>query len=198
MSKSMVVRKVPVSKDFPTLEIQLFGAPQLLLNGQIVDSLRRKNHALLYYLAAQGGKSTREKLLSFFWPDHERSRAQPILRTMIHDLRKYLGKSIEVDDQNIAFASDTSIDAHDFSTALQSSLTDLQKLVDALSLYKGDFLDGFSLSDSPHFDDWANFERERYRLMAMHGFAELSHRYEAKHNYSAALASARRALAFNA
>src|SRR6185369_14366770 len=32
---------------------------------------------------------------------------------------------------------------------------------------------------------------------AMHGFADLSHRYEANHNYSAALASARRALAFN-
>jgi DNA-binding SARP family transcriptional activator len=193
----MIVRQSQVRKNSPTLEIQLFGAPQLLLNGQIVYSLRRKNRALTYYLAAQGGKSTREKLLTFFWPDHERSTAQPILRTMIHDLRKCLGKAIEVDDQNIAFAPDTSIDAQDFSTAIQSSLVDAQKLAEALSLYKGDFLDGFSLSDSPQFDDWVNFERERYRLMAMHGFADLSHRYEANHNYSAALASARRALAFN-
>src|SRR5512142_1316720 len=106
----MVVRKANVSKNFPALKIQLFGAPQLLLNGQIVENLRRKNRALLYYLAAQGGKSTREKLLSFFWPDHERSTAQPILRTMIHDLRKYLGEVIEVDDQNIALAQNTSID----------------------------------------------------------------------------------------
>ena len=184
----MIVRQSQVSKNSPTLEIRLFGAPQLLLNGQTVDSLRRKNRALLCYLAAQGGKSTREKLLSFFWPDHERSTAQPILRTMIHDLRKYLGEAIEVDDQSIAFAPDTSIDAQDFSTAIQSSLMDAQKLAEALSLYKGDFLDGFSLSDSPQFDDWANFERERYRLMAMHGFADLSHWYEANHNYSAALA----------
>jgi DNA-binding SARP family transcriptional activator len=55
-----------------------------------VDALRRKNCALIYYLAAQEGGSTREKLLTFFWPDHERSAAQAILRTMIHDLRKKL------------------------------------------------------------------------------------------------------------
>jgi predicted ATPase/DNA-binding SARP family transcriptional activator len=193
----MVVRKAHVRRNFPALEIQLFGVPQLLLSGQIVDSLRRKNRALLYYLAAQGGKLTREKLLSFLWPDHERSSTQPILRTMIHDLRKSLGEAIEVDDQNIALAPDTSIDVQIFSTALQSPLVDIQKIAEALSLYKGDFLDGFSLSDSPQFDDWVNFERERYRLMAMHGFADLSHGQEANHNYSTALASARRALAFN-
>ncbi len=193
----MIVRQVHVRRDFPKLEIQLFGAPQLVLDGQIVDSLRRKNRALIYYLAAQGGKSTREKLLSFFWPDHERSTAQPILRTMIHELRKCLGKAIEVDDHNIALAQETSIDVQHFSTALQSPLADLEKVTETLSLYKGDFLDGFSLSDSPQFDDWVNFERERYRLMAMHGFADLSHRHEAKRNYSAALESARHALAFN-
>jgi DNA-binding SARP family transcriptional activator len=193
----MNVRKAQVRRNFPKLEIQLFGAPRLLLNGQVVNSLRRKNRALLYYLAAQGGKSTREKFLSFFWPDHERSTAQPILRTMIHDLRKALGEAIEVEDQNIALAQDTSIDVQDFSMSLQSPLVDRQKIAEALSLYRGDFLDSFSLSDSPQFDDWVNFERERYRLMAMRGFAELSHRHEAKQNYSAALESARRALAFN-
>src|SRR6266498_3942616 len=193
----MIVRKAHVRRNFPILEIQLFGVPRLLLNGQVVDSLRRKNRALLYYLAAQGGKSTREKLLSFFWPDHERSTAQPILRTMIHDLRKFLGEAVEVDDQNIALGPGTSIDVQDFSRAVQSTLADVQKLAEALSLYKGDFLDGFSLSDSPQFDDWVSSERERYQLMAMHGFADLSHRHEAKRNYSAALEFARRALAFN-
>jgi DNA-binding SARP family transcriptional activator len=193
----MIVRKAHVRRNFPILEIQLFGVPRLLLNGQVVDSLRRKNRALLYYSAAQGGKSTREKLLSFFWPDHERSTAQPILRTMIHDLRKFLGEAIEVDDQNIALGPGTSIDVQDFSRAVQSTLADVQKLTEALSLYKGDFLDGFSLSDSPQFDDWVSSERERYQLMAMHGLADLSHRHEAKRNYSAALEFARRALAFN-
>ncbi len=169
----------------------------MLLNGQSVDGLRRKNRALIYYIAAQGGQATREKLLTFFWPDHERSAAQAILRTMIHDLRKYLGGSFQADDQIIALSPDTYIDVMDFSTALNSPSSDLQKLIRALNLYKGDFLEGFSLSDSPEFDDWAAPERERYALMAIKGFADLSHRHEAGRDYPAALESARRALAFN-
>jgi DNA-binding SARP family transcriptional activator len=186
-----------VSKISSSLEIRLFDIPRLLLNDHNVDGLRRKNRALIYYIAAQEGQSTREKLLTFFWPDHERSAAQRTLRTMIHDLRKYLGEAIQVDDQNIALAPDTFIDVQDFSTALASRSIDLQKLTEALGLYTGDFLEGFSLSDSPQFDDWVASERDHYQLMAMNGFADLSHRQEAKREYPAALESARRALAFN-
>src|SRR5215510_12441544 len=186
-----------MSQASPSLEIHLFGAPRLFLNGQAVDHVRRKNRALVYYLAAHPPHLTRETLLSFFWPDHQRTSAQPILRTMIHDLRKHLGDSFFIDDESIALASDTKIDAQIFSTLLQSPTTDLQKLTDALSLYRGAFLDGFSLADSPQFDDWAASERERYRLMAMRGFTELSRRYERLREYPSALDAIRRALAYN-
>jgi DNA-binding SARP family transcriptional activator/predicted ATPase len=186
-----------VSKIPSSLEIRLFGTPQILLNGYSVDALRRKNRALIYYLAAQEGGSTREKLLTFFWPDHERSAAQAILRTMIHDLRKKLEGAFQADEQIIALSPDTFIDAGDFFTTLNSPSSDLGKLREALDLYKGAFLEGFSLPDSPQFDDWVASERERYQLMAMNGFADLSHRHETMRDYPAALESARRALAFN-
>ena len=35
------------------LEIKLLGSPQLLMEGQVFTGLRRKNRALLFYLAAQ-------------------------------------------------------------------------------------------------------------------------------------------------
>jgi DNA-binding SARP family transcriptional activator len=114
------------------LEIRLFGIPGLLLNGHSVESLRRKNRALIYYLAAQEGQSTREKLLTFFWPDRERSAAQAILRTMIHDLRKKLGEAFRADDQIIALSPDAFIDAGDFLTALNSPSSVLGKLTEAL------------------------------------------------------------------
>jgi predicted ATPase/DNA-binding SARP family transcriptional activator len=177
-------------------EICLLGTPRLLLNGASVDSLRRKNRALLFYIAAQGRPVTREKLLAFFWPDHERPAAQPILRTMIHDLHKHLGEAFQADDRNVALSPDIFIDVQFFPTALHASL-DSQKLAEVLDLYKGDFLEGFSLSDASQFDEWAATERERYRLMAMNGFADLSHRLEADRQVPAALDSARRALAFN-
>jgi DNA-binding SARP family transcriptional activator/tetratricopeptide (TPR) repeat protein len=186
-----------VSKISSFLEIRLFGAPRLLLNGGSGEGLRRKNRALIFHIAAQGRPLTREKLLAFFWPDHERSAAQPILRTMIHDLHKVLGEAFQADDRIIALAPDTFVDVHDFSTALNPPSPDLQKLAVALNLYTGDFLEGFSLSDASQFDEWAASERERYRLMAMNGFAGLSHRLEALRDFPAALESARRALAFN-
>src|SRR5215510_13797780 len=144
-----------MSQVAPSIEIRLFGTPGLFLNGQAMEHMRRKNRALVYYLAAQPQPLTRETLLAFFWPDHERASAQPILRTMIHDLRKHLGDSFHSDDESIALSSETNIDAQTFSTLLHSPTLDLQRLKDALALYKGDFLAGFSLADSPQFDDWA-------------------------------------------
>lgn len=193
----MIVGEYRVSKIPSSLEIRLLGAPQIYLNDNNPSGLRRKNRALIYYLAAQGGGATREKLLAFFWPDRERSAAQPILRTMIHDLRKYLGETFQADDQIVALSPNTYIDARDFSTVLDSSSSDLGKLAGALNLYKGDFLEGFSLPDSPQFNDWVSSERERYRLMAMNGFAGFSHHQETMRDYPAALESTRRALAFN-
>jgi len=186
-----------VSKTSSLLEIRLFSTPQLLLNGNRVEDLRRKNRALVYYIAGQEGQSTRDKILAFFWPDHERFAAQPILRNMIHEVRRSLGDTFQADDQVITFAPYTFVDVLFFSATLNSPSSDLQQLTEALNLYKGDFLDGFTLSDSPRFEDWVASERERYRLMAMNGFTDLSHRQEAKCEYPAALESIRRSLAFN-
>src|SRR5919109_1218938 len=171
---SILRRYYRMAQDSPSLEIHLFGTPRLLLNGGVVDKIRRKNRALVYYLAAHHQPVTRENLLAFFLPDHERAAAQPILRTMIHDLRRQLEENFRADDQAIALASDVSIDVHHFSAALQSSAADL-----------------------PQFDDWATSEREHYSLLAMRCFADLARMQERLGNYSAALNAMRRALAFN-
>jgi len=179
------------------LEVCLLGVPRLVLNGRAVASIRRKNRALIYYLAANKRVVSRDNLLAFFWPDHERAAAQPILRTMIYDLRKQLGDAVQVDDQGISLTAGTRIDADVLSAAVDSSSSNEQQLTNALALYKGDFLDGFSLVDSPQFDDWVASEREHYRLLAMRGYARLARQQEMLRDYPAALESMRRALAFN-
>ncbi len=181
----------------PLLEIRLFGVPQIVLNGRNVDEVRRKNRALIYYLAAQDRQLPRESLLSFFWPDHERSEALPILRTMIHDLRKYLGGAFLADEKSVTLSPGTYIDVQEFSKALKTPSSGLNSLSDALNLYRGDFLEGFTLSSSPQFEDWINGERERYQLLAMNGFKKLAHLYEQKQNYPSALEWLHRALNFN-
>ncbi len=186
-----------MGNNVPIFEIRLLGRPQLSLNGRSIDNLRRKNRALIFYVAAQEGQVARERLLSFFWPDHERTAAMPILRTMIHELRKNLGEAFYADDENIRLSPDAFIDLRDFSTALQSPSSNQKILTDALSLYRGEFLEGFSLSDSAQFDDWANSERERFQVIAMNGFARLARMHEEQGDFAIALELMQHALTFN-
>jgi DNA-binding SARP family transcriptional activator len=83
------------------LDIKLLGAPQCSLDGQPIVGLRRKNRALLFLLAGQGHAISRDNLLSFFWPDYERPRAQKVLRTMLYDLHKALGKAVQVEAEQL-------------------------------------------------------------------------------------------------
>ena len=68
--------------------------------------------------------------------------------------------------------SDAWVDAAEFAQLLQSappageeSDAGLASLEQAIGLYRGDFLDGFSLPDSAAFDEWALLSREHYRRL---------------------------------
>jgi DNA-binding SARP family transcriptional activator len=188
------------------LSIQLFGTPQLTLDGVAVKLTRRKSRALVYYWAAHSQPLTRDHLLAFFWPDTPRASAQQILRTTLHGLRKALGASLVVAGDAIALALDTQVDARDFERALASlsnlqpprGASNLQSLTSALDLYTGEFLADVSLPDTPAFDDWVVVQREHYRRLAVRGLTAISRQHEAAGEYAAALASLDRALAFDA
>ena len=50
------------------------------------------------------------------------------------------------------------------AVAQRAALADIEGLQRAVELYRGDFLEGFSLRDSASFDDWQMFEAEGLRL----------------------------------
>jgi len=161
------------------LAVSLLGTPTLTLDGQPLALTRRKSRAILYYLAAHRNPLTREQLLAFFWPDLDRPAAQQTLRTTLHGLRKALGSHLLVDETTLSLAPDTEIDVRRFEAGLQSPLADLQSLVSHLALYRGDFLEGFTLPDTPSFDDWAAIEREHHRRLAVRDLTTLSQLHEA-------------------
>ena len=164
------MRKTIGAVNEPRLNILLLGPPRLELNGRPLDGLRRKNRALIYYLAAQNKPRTRDHLLNLFWPDHDRAAAQQILRTMLHDLRQSLDHALVIDDDTLSFASRTEIDVRRFETGLAAHGGDPATLPATLDLYRGGFLDGFALTDTPSFDDWVFAERERLQQLAIHGW----------------------------
>jgi DNA-binding SARP family transcriptional activator len=178
------------------LHIFLFGSPKILLDQQPIPGLRRKNRALLCYLAAQRDPQSRDHLLTLFWPDNERASAQQILRTMLHDLRKHLGVSLLTEGDTLALEN-IEVDVRDFQAHLLRPTTDIKSLRDTLTLYRDDFLKDFTLPDSPDFEDWAAAERERYRALAVRGWVALSRLYEAGRDYSATLDSLEQALRFD-
>lgn len=175
------------------LSIHLLGPPHILLDGQPLELARRKSRALLYYLAAHPRPVTRDHVLAFFWPDAERASAQQTLRTTLHGLRKALGPALVVEDTALSLASDVQVDTRQFESGLQ--VPHPPSLISALALYRGDFLQDFSLPDAPAFENWTMAERERYRRLRVRGLTALSQHAEAAHNFPAALEALDQALA---
>jgi len=179
------------------LSVLLLGSPQLLLDQRPLRVTRRKSRALVYYLAAHAEPRTRDHLLAFFWPDHDRVAAQQILRTTLHGLRQALGPALVVDEDSLTLAPDTRIDTRLFESSLGQVTTDLQHLTSILDLYRGDFLEGFALRDAPAFDDWVTAEQEHYRRWMVRGLTVLSQLHRISHDLPAALEALTRALAFD-
>jgi DNA-binding SARP family transcriptional activator len=187
------------------LSIRLLGSPEIMLDGRALNLTRRKSRALVYYLAAQSRPLSREHLVAFFWPDLDRPAAQQTFRTTLHGLRKALGAALAVDEASLWLSPGIPVDAHQFESRLRSPLSnlrpptsDLPSLISILELYRGDFLEGFSLrGEASPFDDWLTAKREHYRRLAVRGFAALAKAREAQGDYAAALDALTRALAFD-
>lgn len=159
------------------LQLALLGAPEVRHSGRVLR-FRRKELALLVYLAVEGGLHSREKLITLFWPDSASEQGRATLRRTLADLRSTLedapGSShLHIEREQLGFdaTSDVELDLHlleriytvvrESSTMQSLLLSDLlSQLEHALSLYRGPFLEGFSLNDASEFDDWVALQRE--------------------------------------
>jgi DNA-binding SARP family transcriptional activator len=143
------------------LTLRLLGTPEVQVNGRPAAFPTRKALALLVYLAVAGGTHLREKLIALFWPDSDSTQGRASLRTTLGYIRATLGDAathLVTDRDAVAFDPAPDLD-FDLQT-LQSPISNLQSLTSAASLLRGEFLEGFSLSDAPEFDDWAGLQRE--------------------------------------
>lgn len=152
---------------------------------------------MVYYLAAHQRPLARETLLALFWPDAERAAAQQTLRAVLHALRTAIGPSLVTEKETLSLATDAEVDVRLFESQLSVATADPALLSSALELYRGDFLDGFSLPDSPEFDEWVAGQRERYRRLMLRGLTALAGQHEQNGALAEALAALDRALAFD-
>lgn len=181
------------------IEILLLGQPQIRRDGETIRIARRKNRALLYYLAAHARPQNREHLQSLFWPESERNSSQQALRTAVYLLRRELGDVIQADTEDILLKDHVQVDSRELDRWMSTPPTpgDAESFRLALDRYRGDFLEGFSLPDSPDFDHWVVTEAEYYRRLVRQGWVRLSRLNEQQEDYGQALTALDRALAYD-
>src|SRR5215211_3188869 len=161
----------------PRLILQFLGLPQVLLEDRPISTDRRKAIALLAYLAVNDvgrprQKYSRESLSALLWPDYDQARAFSNLRTTLWELRQILGDDwLIAERESVQLKSDAEIDLDIarfrdlLSQARQQNDPALRipLLTDAVKLYRNHFLTGFSLKDTPNFNDWAFVKSEDLR-----------------------------------
>ncbi len=155
------------------LELSLLGTPQVRHAGQVLTFPTRKVLALLIYLVVEDGLHSRDHLTALLWPESDEGRARSSFRRALAMLRQELDETaplhhliVKGDRLGCDVTSVFGCDLQAFQAAARATKSAafpphllLEKLQDAASLYRGDFLYSFSLPDAPDFDDWVRGQR---------------------------------------
>jgi DNA-binding SARP family transcriptional activator len=156
------------------LIVSLLGAPRVEVDGRAVEVDTRKAIALLAYLALTHEGHRRDALATLLWPDYDQERARAALRRTLSALKAGLGEGwLEVSRESIGLgrSADLWLDVEEFNRLIAENHP--EHLEEAAALYRGDFLEGFTLRDSPNFDDWQFFEAEQLRHRLAGGLERL-------------------------
>ncbi len=194
-----------------TLSLRLLGPPQIELDGAPVKVDTRKATALLAYLAVTGQAHSRESLAALLWSEYDQERAYANLRRTLWALNKAIGKEwLETSQDTIRLARTGGLwlDVDEFHLCMAECRTHehtradvcpacLAPLAQAVALYRDDFLAGFTLRDSPAFDEWQFFEADGLRGELASSLERLVRGHAAQGDLEPAIDHARRWLALD-
>ncbi len=190
------------------LALYLLGPPQLFLDNAPITAERRKVIALLAYLAIERGQRPRELLSALLWPDYDQSKAFTNLRHTLWEIQRYIGEGWLITDRGTIGLNENAdpsqgpgqvwLDVRQFESLLAQSRAQndislrIPLLVECTKLYHHHFMTGFSLKDSPSFNEWAFAEAEDLRGQLTGALTGLSEDYCALGQAEKAIPYARR------
>ena len=167
--------------------------------GNVLPLDRKKTRALLAVLALDRGRLVpRARLTALLWPEQSEDIGRHGLRQCLLDLRHALAKgkveAIRAERDLIGLeAARIVVDVARFDRLID--LGNATALKEAMELYHGDLLEGFSI-DEPTFEDWLQVERERLRSRAVMALRKLLVEHVREKVTDAAVHVAVRLLAF--
>ncbi|MFL5807222.1 MAG: protein kinase domain-containing protein [Roseiflexaceae bacterium] len=192
------------------LKLFVLGQPRLERDGGPIELNLRKALALLVYLAVSGQGHSRDALATLLWPDSDQREGRARLRRTLHRLNEAIGGDI-LDSGPEAIGlhptADLWLDCAAFRQHMTAGLAvapqdvfapeRLGHLKAAVELYTEDFLAGFTLPDSPAFDEWQFFVRESLRQLYGQVLEQLVQAYRGQQAWEQAIATARRWVALD-
>lgn len=181
------------------LSLLFLGSPRIERNGKAIELDTRKAIALVAYLALTRAAHSRDALAALLYPDADQTHARAALRRTLSSLKTALGDTyLDVDREQIGLSEQTDlyIDVVEFRRCAAES-DSLDALTTAARIYRGDFLEGFTLRDSPPFDEWQFFETEGVRRQFASVLEQLVELLANARAYKPALDHARRWLALD-
>ncbi|HEU5162927.1 MAG TPA: BTAD domain-containing putative transcriptional regulator [Thermoanaerobaculia bacterium] len=152
------------------LDLSLLGGFKAALDGEELQFATRKSEALLAYLAMPPGQMhPREKLAVLLWGDSGEEQARQSLRQTLFTLRKSVNirNEIVLSGEGDRIGLDRSFVHVDVARFLELSARGTpEALAEAAELYRGEFLEGLSVSEAG-FEDWVAIERDKLRETAL-------------------------------
>lgn len=197
------------------LSLSLLGSFEAVIAGHPVQGFRsQKVRALLAYLAAEPDQPQPRQLLSgLLWPDLPDATARTNLRTALWNLRTLCDHQepssplflVTTDTVQFNRAAGARVDLQLFLdwTADRELLQPggmnwpvVARLEEAVSLYRGPFLEGFFVDSAP-FEEWILLRQEQTAQRLLRALRYLAAAYEESGDYEVALAHSQRQLEAN-
>ncbi len=189
------------------LVLFLFGYPRIECDGRPLDIARRRAIALLAYLAVTRQRHSRDSLAVLFWPEDDQTNARAALRRTLSTLVTDIGDAwLESDRETISlnWDADIWIDVAEFRQLLIQAWQPhghldreicnwcVPLLKNAVSLYKDEFLSGFTLRDSSEFDNWQSIQGQNLQRELIDALKRLANGFALENNFKPAIEYAQR------
>ncbi len=194
-----------------SLRLFLLGSPRIERDGVPITLDRHKSTALLAYLTMTRQSRSRDELATLLWPDFDQTSARASLRRVVAALKKGIGPEWLKADRDLIGVdpdADIRVDVEDVTYHIDECKTHghspveicqacLAPLSAAVALYRGDFMEGFSLRDSANFEEWQLLQSESLRRTVSAALSQLVYGHSIQREFDLAIAHARRWLALD-
>src|SRR5438132_3945221 len=182
------------------LQISLLGDLQMRsASGSLFTISAKKSQALMAYLGVKPSQRvSREKIASLLWSSTGPDQARQSLRQTLSTLRKELTElspdaKILIEENDLLGLDDSMVECDVAAFEPLVAAGTEEALTKASHLYRGDFLDGFQISEE-RFDQWVIAERDRLHRMSLRAHAQLIELQNRRGAVDEAIATAQRSL----